>query len=500
MNGASTFQDSYRLMDRRRRMIPAGSDESAAQVPAGQPTAVQTPAGQPSPPLRSANDQSYRRTVTWSLRHPQRAGRRVLGAGLRAVSAWGILAVVMFVVPATAETPFQTIRGKHITLKADEGSEASLQELVETFDAAVPQWERFFELPAGTLDSWSVDAFVIRESELFRQSGDLPAELNFPFGFASAGNLWVNRQPSDYYTRHLLLHEGVHALAIDQFGGAGPSWFAEGMAEMLSVHRGVGRDVQIGIVPQSRDAVPYWGRFKRMSQRREENRVPTLESVLAYPRELNSDVEAYGWSWAAVMLLAEYPEYRPTLLRAARRGDDPSEAFSAILRRQIGSAWPIVQARWRLLTATLDYGFDWQEERVPLSIKDGVWNGSPIHKTIQADTGWQSLGGRFAPGTRLSITPEGRCTLAEEPRPWVSEPPGVTIHYAMDRPLGQLLLCVLPNATEESDFLEPLRVQPVTSRLDLVIDCHCWLLFRINDHLGDRGNNRGGYQVTVTAE
>ncbi len=408
-----------------------------------------------------------------------------------------ILAVFTISRTAAADDSIRVVRGKHIVLKADTGSDELLNDLVDAFDAAVEQWRQFWQVPTGGLDNWAVDAFLIEDRERFRQTGELPPGRNFPFGFASGEKVWVMRQPSDYYTRHLLLHEGAHAVQIHLFGGTGPSWYAEGMAELLGVHRGHGSSVRVGIVPPTREAVPYWGRFKLMAAARQAGNVPTLETVLGYPLDLRSDVESYGWSWAAVSLLTQYQTYRPIALRAARNGNDHAAAFTRALKQPLDSVWPIVQARWRVLTATMDYGFDWQRERVDLAISDRLWSGAALQLSVRADRGWQSAGVRFPPGASVSISATGRCTLADEPKPWISEPPGVTIRFANDRPLGQLLVAVVPNQTIETDRLEPLEVHAVDPRRELQIKRHSWLLFRINDDLGDLGNNRAGYQVTL---
>ena len=389
------------------------------------------------------------------------------------------------------------LSGKHLNLTSDTGSDALLKDLVDAFDAAVGQWERFWQLPDGALDDWTVDGFLIENADRFRQTGDLPAGLNFPFGYATDGNVWVMRQSSDYYTRHLLLHEGAHALQIHLFGGTGPSWYAEGMAELLGVHGGTGSDVRVGVVPASREAAAYWGRFKLMDATRRAGKVPTLDSVLGYPSDLKSDVESYGWSWAAVSLLTQYDAYRSITLRAAGGGSDHTAAFTRALRQQLDPVWPIVQARWRVLTATMDYGYDWSREQVDLAISDPLWSGNALDVTVRADAGWQSAGVRIPPGARVSIAATGRCVLDDDPKPWISEPPGVTIHYANERPLGQLLVAVVPNQTTERDRLQPLEVHAVDPQCELQIAEHSWLLFRINDRLDDLRNNRGGYRLRV---
>ncbi len=412
-----------------------------------------------------------------------------------------LMSAFAFILPAgvygQGAAAIQTVSGRHIVLKSDGGTRQSLQDLVDAFDAAVIQWERFLMMTPGTTADWQIDGFVITDRQLFKDSGEIPRGLNFPFGFATNGNVFVMRQQSDYYTRHLLLHEGVHALFLERFNDVGPSWFAEGVAELLGVHRGTGSDVEVNVVPQSRNDTPFWGRFKLTSQRRIENRIPTINAVLDYPQDLNSDVESYGWCWVAAMLLTEYPEYRAEYMAAIADGSIRHRTFNEALKRRLQSHWPIVEARWRLLTQTIDYGFDWEHERVSLSTDDPIWDGKTIRVPVRADQGWQSTGVRFRPGTRIKISADGRCTINQTTKPWISEPAGVTIQYAQDRPLGQLMLCVLPNRTDELRHLDPLQVTALESDLEFTINTHCWLMLRINDHLDGRGDNRDGYTVTL---
>ena len=127
--------------------------------------------------------------------------------------------------------------------------------------------------------------YVIRNKATFLKAGLIPDSVpDFPFGYALGQQIFVMEQDSLYYTRHLLLHESVHALMFKHFGGAGPSWFMEGSAEMLSVHRLTGSDTQINQPPADRSSVPYWGRYKLMSERRKASGIPSLNSVIEYPR------------------------------------------------------------------------------------------------------------------------------------------------------------------------------------------------------------------------
>ena len=199
-----------------------------------------------------------------------------------------------------------------------------------------------------------------------------------------------------------------------------------------------------------------------------------------------------------LMLLTEYDDFRPLVLDAAKNANEADGFVNDLIMRGVGRRLPILQARWRLATATADYGFDWSREKVDLSVKDALWDGREVELNFAADRGWQSTDIRFSPGMRVKLSATGRCSVNQEPRPWISEPAGVTIEYANDRPLGQLGYCLLPNKTDESKHLRPLEIHSVEERSEFVAKEYCWLLFRVNDHLGDLGDNRGSYSVTVT--
>ena len=389
--------------------------------------------------------------------------------------------------------------GRHIHLSTDAVSMERADALVAAFDAAVPQWIEFWGLEPNALDDWQIKAYVLSDATAARSQGLIPPSVpSFDYGFAMGNTVWVIDQPSQYYTQHLLLHEGVHALMFDQFGGAGPAWYMEGTAELLATHTGRGDSVRINQVPPSREAAPYWGRFKLMVERREASQIPTLETVMRLPRNLRGDVESYGWSWAASMLLSEYPEYCEVFKAAAHNGRDSGAGFTRQVYRRLQSQWPIIIARWRLMCHSLDYGFDWQRERVALSTNDRPWNGRPITTQVAADQGWQSTGQRFEAGTRLQLTASGDCILAQTSKPWRSEPVGVTIQYHRGRPLGQLLVCILPLINSEQPTLQPLDIRAVDQPLELQMDQPSWLLFRVNENVADLSDNRGAYSV-ITA-
>ncbi len=402
--------------------------------------------------------------------------------------------------PVSAEAgEFVRREGRFIRLTTDLESLDEIEMLVASYDAAVPQWMEFWNLPGDALATWKIDACVMRNPAEFKRQGLIPRRVpDFPFGYALGNQVWIHAQASEYYTRHLLLHEGVHSLAFFRFGGAGPTWFREGTAELLSTHRGQGASLVVNRIPANREQVPYWGRFKLMNEMRKDAAIPTLDTVMGYRPDLRGDVGTYGWSWAAVMMMHAYPESRDAFLAAARNGRDDGPGFNRKLTQSLRSQWPILAARWRLMCHDLDYGFDWSRERVALSANDPIWDGRPITVQVDANQGWQSMGVRVPRRTRLRISASGRVTLANDPKPWTSEPAGITFRYHRGRPLGQLLVCVLPNAIQSpGDSLPPLDVRPLAQETTIEVSEYSWLLLRVNDVTGELEDNGGEYDVTM---
>lgn len=78
-----------------------------------------------------------------------------------------------------------------------------LEDWVRAFDAAVPQWCQFWQVPLERVDRWRVTMYVMGDKERFRREGLIPAAVpDFPHGYQWGDSAWVVLQPGDYYTRH----------------------------------------------------------------------------------------------------------------------------------------------------------------------------------------------------------------------------------------------------------------------------------------------------------
>jgi hypothetical protein len=421
---------------------------------------------------------------------------------------------------ASADEPsLRTLSGRHVQILTDLPSSAAVDELPAAFDAAVPYWADVLQLPADAVAAWQVRAYVMQDKASFRARGYLPSDLpDFPHGFQRGDQLWVIAQPGEYYTRHLLLHEGVHALMEQQFGGAGAPWFMEGTAELWATHAWDGRQIRLPIIPASRSDTPYWGRLRLIDEGRRRGSIPSFQRVMEYSRTAHREVEAYAWCWAALTLLEMYPEYRPLIAQRARDGGLTDDRFNRMFRETTAMDWSLLESRWRLLVADLDYGFDpernrWSpvEDRAPLS-------DAGVERSIDVDRGWQATGIWLEPGQAIELTATGRYQLADDPGPWWSEPDGVTLRYHRGRPLGRLLAMVLPEpesapppsggrgeargrAPDAIDGWQPdLKWVDVGSHGRLEAETAGQLLLKINDLPGGWADNRGQLHVKIRPE
>jgi hypothetical protein len=385
------------------------------------------------------------------------------------------------------ETGLLTREGQHLRLTSDVDDALLLNDLIQSFDDSVPQWLAFWGVPESRAANWKIQGYLMRNVDTFRKSGALPNYVpRFDHGYSTPQTIWIRHQDTTYYNRHLVLHEGIHSLAFELFGAGGPSWYMEGTAELLALHRdrvptpskqprselslntsvlAQSMDVfTINQLPRDRLDTPGWGRYKIVAQHREAGTLPTLKSVLKLPTELNGEVEAYTWCWAASSLFTQSPESNAAFLKAAHNGSDQSEAFTSEFYREVAEQWPVLSARWRLMMNDLDYGFDWSRHRVKLSTSDPRASGVPIQMSVTPDQSWQSVGVWFPKGARLRFAAEGRCHVTPD---WISEPAGITLEYNRGHPLGQLQVCVLPIATPAGTTIPGLDIRPVITRADM---------------------------------
>lgn len=377
-------------------------------------------------------------------------------------------------------------------LYTDLPSSPAVDALPHWFTQAVGLWAEYFGTDPGRLAGWQPRASLMQARERFRQAGLLPDDLpDFPHGYARGDNVWLDEQPTAYYRRHLLLHEGVHAFMDRFLGGGGPPWYCEGIAELLATHKVRSGKLETAYFPVRREDVPLLNRIQLVQQAVAKDGAWPLEKVLAMGPRAHRSNEAYAWSWSAVVLLDTHPAYRQPFRALTVHVADP--AFNRHLRDAMREKWTQLAEEWQLFVTTLDHGHD--IERTAIDFKTGRRLTMPLTRHVKADRGWQNTGLWLDAGLKYQVTATGKFVIADDPRPWWCEADGVTIRYYRGRPLGRLLATIWsPANAGEGAFISP---QPVGSAGTIVPAQSGTLFLKINESPGDLTDNHGTLEITI---
>jgi hypothetical protein len=397
---------------------------------------------------------------------------------------------------ATAESRMRELKGRHITILTDLPREAAVDELPQVFDQAIPQWADFFRVERTKFVDWHLQAYVMRNEGRFRNEGLLPADLPpFLHGYQRGKSLWVREQPSPYYQRHLLLHEGTHAFMRQCLGGTGAPWYMEGVAELLATHRWEQGQLQLKLFPRSRDEVPLWGRIKLVRDSVASGRVLSLQDVFQLEPKRFLTVSAYAWSWAAAAFLDGHPDYRPTFAEIQSQAALPPAQFSAELWRRFEPKRGRLNEAWQLFLADLDYGYVIEEDQILYRSPTKPLTG-PVRLEVATHLGWQSTGIELIKGGTYRIQARGRYQVVTGPETWPCGPQGVTIRYHNGLPKGMLVGAILGESggNDGTPLANPLplgRDRTWKAERDGV------LFLRINEPAGQRSDNRGALAVQI---
>lgn len=387
------------------------------------------------------------------------------------------------------------LQGKHLVLYTDLPAGPEIDSLPEVFDLAFPQWCDYFGVKPSEHADWRLTGVLMKDKTRFQKCGLLPADLPpFPHGFSRNFEFWLYEQPSDYYRRHLLLHEGTHGFMNTILGSCGPPWYMEGIAELLATHRWRDGKLRMNYFPATREEVPMWGRIKIVRDAYAGFRGKRLREILAYGGSAHRENEPYGWCWAAVAFLDGHPAYRDRFRKLPRFVGKPdfNERFIQLFRDQ----WDEVAEQWEVFVGSLQYGHDLTRTAVDFAPGKPLPPGGTT-VTVAADRGWQNTGIRLEAGVRYRLTASGRYQVDDEPRIWWCSPGGVSIRYWNGLPLGVLLAAVHPdhyNYDQPSPLSRPLRVG-LGGRL--TPGESGTLLLRINDSPAELDDNAGTLTVRV---
>src|SRR5262249_36910557 len=153
-----------------------------------------------------------------------------------------------------------------------------------------------------------------------------------------------------------------------------------------------------------------------------------------------------------------HPKYHDRFRRAGSivtTGGGPEIDLPRIYRDD----WTRLSEEWLVFAGNLCHGYD--IERTVHDLAPGKRLSVASAKVERAaDRGWQSSGQSVERGKSYRISAAGTFVLSREPRPWESEPQGVSIRYHGWLPLGMLVATI----RSERPFTKP----PHTSMLDVL--------------------------------
>jgi hypothetical protein len=392
--------------------------------------------------------------------------------------------------------------GKHLVIYTDVPSDDLIDELPGVFDLAVNQWCDVFAVAENRSARWKMRGYLMVDEnslEKFARAGLKPDSVPyFQAGFQRHHDLWLYLQPGDYYTRHLLIHEGTHAFMEWFLNGYGPAWYSEGMAELLGVHRWRDGKLKIGYQLNDRREAEYWGRVKRVREERGTVNAMSLSDVLNIPPNSFKDVRYYAWSWAGCQFLSNHPRSKADFKKLFHQTKLGPQGFNERLLRNLRDDWQILQRDWLLYVHEIDYGFDIERGRIheAKKAKSGF--------QIRADVGWQTAVS-VSKGDRIRVVGKGRFVVGKSigsdgnEHAWPCESNGITIQYNQGRPLGILLAGILDvdAANIESQVAGLKEPMLVGSQHEFVADRDGMLCFRINESPAKMNDNQGTLEVLV---
>jgi hypothetical protein len=329
----------------------------------------------------------------------------------------------------------------------------------------------------------------------FRRAGLFPADVpEFLAGFQRGEQIWVYPQQGEYYTRHLLLHEGTHGFMYQFRGGLAAPWYAEGMAELFGLHQWRDDKLTIGYRLTDRDEVPYWGRVALIRKAVENGELKTLDEVFQIPGKAFRQVESYAWAWAACEFLSRHPLSAEAFADLIHHCADDPATFSRRLPDGLQASWSELEFEWRVFLREIDYGYD--VERAVIGLANST-DPSGRKLEIMADRGWQATKLNVHAGQPLTISASGEFQIAYDTEPWPCQANGVTIEYYRGRPLGRLLAAILPITEDSVEYPRELEVIDIGNGATIVPAFTGYLLLRINDSPARWGDNQGLLAVTI---
>ena len=393
---------------------------------------------------------------------------------------------------------------KHVRLFTDVTADVS--ELPFLMDQAFDEFEKYFGpiLPAADVETFQVNGYLIKNQETFKKAGLVRDQLNdHPHGVQKGYQFWMMDQATDYYRRHLMLHEMTHCFMLANPRINVPLAYLEGMAEHFGTHR-VTSDGKLSgtrLMPHNREDFRGHDRLFLIRQDVKSRGAPGLIDVMHWEQPAFKFFhESYPWAWGTCLFLDQHPRTCERFQKLARSLMNP-QAWKKF-EQQFEPDKAEIQTEWMLFANEAFEGFDFTRMAIDFRdgqpLKDLIRTGKNSHRAeVRADRGWQSSGIVVEKGHQYELVASGQFTLADKPKPWISEANGITYRYHNGRPLGQLIAAIRSTSSTEGEPESMLKITGLSSKSRLDATTSGTLYLRLNDHPAELADNNGTVSIEV---
>jgi hypothetical protein len=381
---------------------------------------------------------------------------------------------------------------KHCVIYTDIDEEIarSLPPFVDALHVALTDY--FGELPPNREGTqYQVTGYIMKDQQLYRKLGLLPKDLpQFEHGRHAGYEFWMNDQDFDYYRRHLMLHEATHCFmtCATERTNAPPAWYMEGMAEWFATHRVIDDKIAVAVMQDNTHDFGGFGRVRVVRNAVAAGKTIPFDRLLALMPGEFLDTEHYAQSWVTCQFLNRHPVYRNRFRELGQLRT--YEPFIIGMTTAFAPDHEQLRSELDLLLRELQIGHDFERTAIRFSPTESPRGAKTV--SITADRGWQSSGVLVVPDSSYSIAATGQVVLAKQPKPWNSQPQGITIRYCEGQPIGQLQAIILNQSSNRFG-----NVIPIGQSATIEVKTTGTLFLRVNDYAAELADNSGSYSVTI---
>lgn len=292
------------------------------------------------------------------------------------------------------------IRSQHYAFMTDvsERQARIILDKLETMTVLLSQY--FGQVPSGVVEGFIVRDLNVWPTGLLKEPAGI-AKIQNDAGICFNSSLG-NRHRAVLYScddHGVIQHECTHGFCHLAFGSTGPTWLAEGLAEMGQYWKFDKQAVDINprVIAYLQGSTP-----KRK-----------LMEIAVPGRVDPGSWEDYAWRWALCHLLANNPNYadrfKPLAIALMKKRDGAT--FGSIY----GPTAPQLSFEYALFLKTLDNGYRtdlcaWQWNR-----KFTVLAGKRRTQTkVSAALGWQATGVQLENGASYDVAAIGNWKIAKD--------------------------------------------------------------------------------------